>query len=297
MRIKLFVLAVVAGLATTLPTQAGAVLGFGMGPNQSTAVDPNTPAGDPGNPNGGSSTDPHTLAGLNDWTLGSRLGDTNTSGVGNSAGNPLVINGATTSQLIIQIQLRDSATLTFPNTNTNTRMFQWGVRLSWTLGGPVTSTPDNDPNNGQAYQQTVNDSTNAPNENINYANQTQSANSYGLGNIFFTPWNSTNTTYQDNGTLSTAGSAPRNYILANVILNIANLTGDSVLTMTDMDGSVTNWSNGASTSLDSTVFATIPQLFIHVNGVPEPSSMALIGIGLGGLVYRKIRSRKSKAAV
>jgi len=181
MRIKLFVLAVVAGLATTLPTQAGAVLGFGMGPTQDFGFDPTTPLGDPGNPNGGSSTDPHTLTGLNDYaTLGSRLGSTNTSVAGNSVGNPLVIDGSTTQQLIIQIQLRDSTTQTFPNTNGNTRMFQWGARLSWTLGGPVTSTPDNDPNNGQAYKQTVNDSTGASNENIPYANNSQTANSYGL---------------------------------------------------------------------------------------------------------------------
>src|SRR5205814_1982513 len=119
------------------------------------------------NPNGGSSTDPHTLTGLNDYgTLGSRLGNTNTSVAGDSIGNPLVINGATTQQLIIQIQLRDSTTQTFPNTNANTRLFQWGARLSWTLGGPVTSTPDDNPNNGQAYKQTVNDSAGASNENI-----------------------------------------------------------------------------------------------------------------------------------
>jgi len=296
MRIKMFVLAFVASVATALPAQAGAILGFGLGNTQTFGFDPNTPLGDPGNPNGGTSTDPHTLTGLNDWSLGSRLGDTNGALAGTSAGNRLVIDANTTSQVILQIQLRDTAALTFANTSTNTRMFQWGALLSWT-GSGVSSTADNNPNNGQAYQQTVNDSSGASNENIPYANNTTTANGYGLGNIFFTPWNSQFTTFQDNGSVFTSGTAtagPRNYVLANFILNIAPTGGDSTITLTDMNLSQVNWSNGAGTPLDATIFSTIPQLFIHVTPAPEPSSMALVGLAVSGLAYR-IRRKKAAA--
>jgi len=296
MRIKMFLLALVATLATTLPAQAGAVLGFGLGNTQDFTPDPNTPTADPGNPNGGATTDPYTLTGLNDWSLGSRLGTTNTGAVGTSAGNPFVINAGTTTQLILQIQLRDSGTLTFPNTNGNSRMFQWGAALSWTNGGPVTATPDNNPTDGQALTLAVNDSAGGANSNIAYANNTQTGNSFGLGNIFFTSWNSTGSTFQDSGAASTAASTPRNYTLANVVLNISAAGGDSVLSLTDMDNSQVNWSNGGGTPLDATIFATIPQLFIHVTPAPEPSSMALVGLAVSGLAVRMRRKKAAAAA-
>src|SRR5207237_1313680 len=76
---------------------------------------------------------------------------------------------------------------------------------------------------------------------------------------------------------------PHLIALANLRAATATTSsGISVVSLTDMDSSNPNWSNQGGTSLDAAVFVTIPQLYIHVNSVPEPSSLALFGLTLVG---------------
>jgi hypothetical protein len=96
---------------------------------------------------------------------------------------------------------------------------------------------------------------------------------------------------------SLVGTTPnriRRYILANVILTTSAAGGDTRIDMVDSRPLSNDFQTFGPpvTNVDSVVFATTPQLFVHV--VPEPSSMALAGLAIGGLV---VRLRRKKNAI
>jgi len=313
MRIKLYLLAFAAALAMNVPAQASAVLGFAQGNSfgSSTpgAYDPSTPTSSPGDPNGTDTTDPAASFGVHDLSAGAlQLGTTNNSGVvGSSAANPWVLTQG--QQYSLQIQMVDyQATgggFTFFTTAgppaSNQRLAQWGARLSWNSTPGVVSanreTPDISNNVTTAYNVGANNGAGSLFSVLQSYNNSWTF-SDGAGNP--TP-NSVAFGEQTTGGGSgfnlpaptgPAGSQTRKYILANVIIT-ANAAGDAVLNLVDARPTANDFQTFSPVNnVDSVVFATTPQLFIHV--VPEPSSMALAGMAIGGLV---VRLRRKKNAV
>jgi len=297
MRIKLSLLAVVAALATSLPVQAGAVLGFGYntsnpgpGGSQDISTDPNTPTSPPG-----SQTDRSIPYAFEDFTLGTKVGSTNGGAVGTSAGNPLVLPGNT--DVVLQIHMVDSAAYTFTGTNPGASgqaplfMFQWHVSINNSNTSAVQlqhdpSATDNamvamGVNNGNAFP--------SPQQNLNLDN---------------TNWNSANPTsptFANEGNIYSAGwglggAGAHNYLLGHFVIHTTAAGGAATLSLANPNYPGTAaFSNMGGTDLSATVFATIPQLFISVTPVPEPTSMALAGMAVSGLLYRIRRKKKDVA--
>jgi len=281
MRIKLFTLAMVAALATSLPVQAGAVLGFGYNnANQDMSIDPATPNSPPG-----SQTDPTIPIAFEDFTLGTKVGSTNGGSVGNSAGNPLVLPG--NSDVVLQILMVDTTPYTFTAGGVqNNRMFQWHTRLSNSNTSALQLQHDPSATDNAMVAFTVNDSTAAPQQNLNLDNSNwDSANPssptfVNIGNILQNGW-------------AFSGTGVRNYVLAQFVIHTTAAGGASTLQLSNPNyGGTPGSSTYGGTDVSAAVFATLPQLFINVTPVPEPTSMALAGMAVSGLLYRIRRKKK-----
>jgi len=304
MRIKLYLLAFAAALAMNVPAQAGAVFGFAQGNAQGTVItpgstavanpDPNTPGSDPGNPAATDPLDPYASIGVNDLTAGTlQLGSTNGGTIGQSPGTPWVLQPNT--KYVLQIQMVDSGTFTFVAAG-NARMSLWGARLSWNATPGVVT----------AQTEQVDGSN-----NVVTALRLGANSGSGLLNAVLNSYNNQWTTIDGPGGQPTPNSlaigeqtlgagtgftvpagASHKYVLANVIIT-TGASGDADLSIVDPRPTGNDVQQFNGTTVDSAVFATVPHLFIHINAVPEPSSMALAGLAVSGLVYR---FRRKKAA-
>jgi len=301
MRIKMFLLALVAALATTLPVQAGAVLGFGYlttpagaGGAQDLTFNPATPTGGPP----GSQTNPFVPFAFQKWGVGVKQGTTNGAASGTSAGNPLVLPGNT--DVVLQVQMVDGGGGVYvfaddadPNAGpTQSPLKSFHMRINNSNTSALALQHDPSATDNQMVAMGVNNGgiSPKPEQNLNLDNQNwdsanpSSPNFVSIGNFLQGTWVPFD---------GAQNSSLHNYVLGHFVIHTSSTGGLSMLSLVNPNNPGTPaFANGDAVDMSAQVFATIPNLFISVTPVPEPTSMALAGMAVSGLLYRIRRKKK-----
>jgi len=303
MRIKMFLLAAVASLATTQAVNAQAVsLGFAVNGNQNFATNPATPFSGGVGGTSGSNVNPQTSFALSSWGVSSNVVGNNHGAVLGTQANHYVVNVGT--DVALSIQLWDN--IADPTNNAyfgaiSGPLNNWKVLLSNSntsalrvlhdsnVSGPA-SQGGTEPTPPPAFEMTVNNGSNRSAENLPAANAVTSGpnpdfTSMGVGNLM--------TSAVD---MSAFNGGSGKITLANLVLHpLAN--GTVVLSLSDISAGA-DW-NG-DPNADNQVFysgsANDYKIFIDVVGAPEPSSMALVGLAVSGLAVRMRRKKAAAAA-
>jgi len=272
MRFKLFLLAAVAALATAMPARATIVLEWHLANSQSATTYSTAPNPDQGV--GGSNE-----GGAGDYPT---IGVAGPAIAGNSSANPFQLNQGQT--VILQAVLHQIDTAG-PNhidyvPGGGGGLIGYGVRIN--NSAPALATHLQPSNNNL---------------------QTRGVNIYGFSG------NGATIVTQGFGSAGTTSSftvvrdittqdwynSDGFYPLFNFKFTANNSGSGGPVTLTFADPS-----GGADIgtvnqpNMDAGIFGSAPALFFNVQGVPEPSSMVLCGLGLAGLGYRLRRKKAAK---